>query len=81
MQECHGLELTCGPDVPDACTEIYKIGDFCREFASCEVIGEECVLVTDNYFYRCKECTDNCNEMTFGDEAFVCEDYCREIYS
>jgi len=27
IENCHGLDITCGSDVPDACTEIYMIGD------------------------------------------------------
>jgi hypothetical protein len=26
LEQCHGLELTCGPNVPEMCTKEYKLG-------------------------------------------------------
>lgn len=77
IQECHGLEITCGSDVPQVCTEIYKLGDFCRQYAGCRVVDGDCVLVTSEEFSTCKECVAKCISMPDGDPAFLCEDQCR----
>jgi hypothetical protein len=41
MENCHGLNISCGPKVPEFCTEIYELGDFCREFVRCEIVQGE----------------------------------------
>lgn len=78
MENCHGLDITCGPNVPDACTEIYMLGDRCRQYASCEVIDGECQLVESSAFETCKSCVENCSE-EFGQDhtmLFECESGC-----
>ena len=32
---CHGLNLNCGPNPPQACTADYQLGDKCRQYAFC----------------------------------------------
>ena len=80
VQECHGLNITCGSDVPDVCTEIYMLGDFCRQHAQCKVVNGECTLVENFNFKKCKECAENCQQIQEPNEAFLCEDYCRDLY-
>ena len=77
IENCHGLDITCGPNVPDVCTEIYMIGDSCRQYASCEIFNGECVLVKNNAFETCKSCVENCPESN-DDPAmlFSCENEC-----
>lgn len=82
IEQCHGLDLTCGSNVPDACTEIYKFGDFCRSyFPGCEVLNGECVKSTDVSadlnFFKCKSCVDQCEALDDPTEAFECEDGCK----
>ena len=78
IENCHGLEITCGPDVPDACTEIHMAGDLCRKFASCERIDGECTLVTDPGFETCKSCVQDCIKEyeSHSDDLFDCEYNC-----
>ena len=82
VEQCHGLELTCGSDVPDACTEIYKLGDFCRMyFSGCEIVDDMCVKITnitaDIQFFKCKSCVSDCESVSDSSEAFECESECR----
>jgi hypothetical protein len=76
IEQCHGLDITCGPNVPDACTMIYQLGDRCRQYVNCEVIGGECTLVKTGRFEECKACVEKCLEGFQGSEAFECESLC-----
>jgi hypothetical protein len=78
IENCHGLEITCGQNIPDACTEVYMIGDFCRQYAVCEIINDKCKLIENSKFDECKVCVENCIEDFQGSEAFDCENECRE---
>ena len=62
IENCHGLDITCGPNIPDACTEIYMIGDGCRQYAKCEIINGKCQLVQNKKFEDCKSCVEKCSE-------------------
>ena len=77
IENCHGLDITCGSNVPVFCTEEYQIGDRCRQYVSCEVIDRECVLVKTQSFVECKSCVEECLE-DFADvsKAFECENEC-----
>ena len=77
IENCHGLDITCGPEVPDACTMDYQLGDFCRQFSVCEVIDGECQLVPNEIYDRCVECIKECEGLG-GEPAFECEAECRE---
>jgi len=79
IENCHGLDITCGSNPPDACTEEYRLGDYCRALAKCEIVEDECVFNPSYAFTQCKDCVENCNRMS-GSDAFVCEDLCRETY-
>lgn len=80
IESCHGLDITCGPDVPEVCTEEYRLGDFCRQYADCEVLDGNCQLVESDRFGQCKSCVDECSKLG-GEQAFVCEDDCRQDLS
>lgn len=80
IENCHGLDITCGSNVPDVCTEIYKLGDFCREFARCGVVNDECRFIDSPEFNACKECVEKCDEMQNGTAAFYCEAECRTMF-
>ena len=75
VQECHGLDITCGPNVPQVCTEIYMLGDFCRAYINCSTVNGACSLELNDQFTSCKNCVSECT----GDamEAFDCEAVCR----
>lgn len=79
IENCHGLEIVCGPNVPEACTMEYQVGDFCRQYVSCGRVGGKCVLIKDKEFDICKSCVEKCKEENSEVGAlFECEDKCRE---
>ena len=76
---CHGLDLACGTNAPQMCTMEYRIGDRCRQYASCDTSGGSCTLVTSNpKFTTCKACADNCQIQAGPDSlaAMTCEEKC-----
>ena len=78
IENCHGLDLTCGPNVPEACTAIYQLGDRCRQYAECRIVEGECTLVTSKAFDSCKACIENCSAKYPEDPVnlFQCESNC-----
>ncbi|HII38458.1 TPA: hypothetical protein HA318_00440, partial [Candidatus Micrarchaeota archaeon] len=78
LETCHGLEITCGPNPPDACTAMYGVGDRCLQYARCAVQDRTCRQVEDARFNRCKECAENCVTRYAGDpsDLFACEGNC-----
>lgn len=78
MENCHGLDITCGPNVAEVCDMSYQLGDKCRQLASCQVINGTCQLVKSVELDTCKACVESC-EKRFADnpeEAFACESKC-----
>jgi len=75
---CHGLDLACGMDSPQICTMEYRIGDRCRQHASCDTSGGSCTLVTGPKFTACKSCVEKCQVAAGPDNlaAFSCEEKC-----
>ena len=78
VDNCHGLDVTCGPFPPDACTEMYVVGDRCLQYAKCETINGICQQVEDPQFTQCKSCVQECIETKEGDgiDVFECESKC-----
>lgn len=78
MENCHGLDITCGPNIPKFCTEEYMLGDNCRQYAKCEIINGKCQLVKSEKFELCKSCVETCAEDFRDDvmEIFKCESGC-----
>lgn len=80
IENCHGLDITCGSSVPDACTEIYMFGDRCRQYVICVMIEEECRLLENERFDTCRLCIEKC-KVDFVDDiskAFECESRCPQ---
>ncbi|MFH1126888.1 MAG: hypothetical protein V1718_02145 [archaeon] len=80
IENCHGTDITCGPDVPDACTMEYAFGDRCRQYAICTMIDGECRLLKNEKFDACKSCAEKC-ETKYKDDiskTFECESTCPE---
>jgi len=78
IENCHGLDIVCGPNPAQICTAIYMLGDKCREFAKCEIINGVCQQTENQQFNSCKTCVNNC-ENDFpnnSEEAFNCESKC-----
>ncbi|WP_292346194.1 MULTISPECIES: hypothetical protein [unclassified Methanoregula] len=75
---CHGLDLACGSDAPEICTMEYRIGDKCRQYASCDTSGGQCTLVTGPEFAACRSCAEQCRIAAGPDglAAFSCEEKC-----
>jgi hypothetical protein len=72
---CHGLDLACGPNPPQACTAIYQIGDKCRLYAFCSRANDTCQLVTTPQFDACKSCIAKCGGADAA-EILTCEEKC-----
>ena len=78
---CHGLAIECGADVPEMCTMEYRLGDFCRQFADCQVVEGTCQFVENSYFMNCKSCVQDCEVLNDDpSQAFECESQCREQF-
>jgi|SRR3989344_4902350 len=88
IEQCHGLEITCGSDVALSCTAIYYPGDFCKQFAVCQLGISGCQLKEDTRFQECKSCLDSCVEELARDQEDPlnegilkyagCESQCRK---
>jgi len=80
IEGCHGLDITCGPNVPEICTLEYAAGDNCRQYASCQIVDGNCQLVTTQKFNGCKSCVEKCKQYFKDDQInfFQCESKCAE---
>ena len=61
IQQCHGVDLTCGYNTPTACTMEYQLGDYCKQYAKCDYLNNQCTLLKSNKFEKCVECYKNCD--------------------
>ncbi|MFA5962268.1 MAG: hypothetical protein WC848_06315 [Parcubacteria group bacterium] len=80
MENCHGLDITCGPNTSAACDSMYAFGDNCRQYASCQTINGECKLQKTAKFDTCKSCVEKCAK-TFPNDSMKnaeCESNCTE---
>jgi predicted small lipoprotein YifL len=80
MENCHGLEITCGPNTREACDSMYVFGDNCRQYASCQNTNGECKLEKTAKFDTCKSCVEKCAK-TFPNDPMKnaeCESKCSE---
>jgi hypothetical protein len=75
FSSCHGVDLACSTNPPQACTMEYQLGDKCRQYASCNSTGGTCTLVTTARFDSCKACIKQCGGADPA-EAFTCEEKC-----
>jgi hypothetical protein len=80
IENCHGIDISCGPDVPEICSQLYQIGDFCRAYARCELVDGLCQLKSEPVFESCVACVQGCLEASANDPmgAFLCEARCLE---
>lgn len=78
IENCHGLDITCGSNVPEMCTMSYMIGDKCRQYASCEKKDGRCQLADSPKFESCKSCVEKCKSEFNNDpgKLFTCEGKC-----
>lgn len=78
---CNGYEnLDCSTNTPTRCTEIYKVGDRCRQFATCTTENGSCQLQTSPAFNSCVSCVESCKQQFADTEnpsrLFTCEQEC-----
>ena len=80
IENCHGLDIVCGPNPAEMCTMIYQLGDKCRQFAQCEVVDGVCQQIENPQFIACKSCVQECEQDFPNDpeKAFECESTCGE---
>lgn len=78
IENCHGMDIKCGSNIPDACTMIYQIGDICREHAKCHVYQGKCQLTKNDSFEKCKNCVQKCIDENKNqiEKQFDCEATC-----
>jgi hypothetical protein len=78
LTTCHGLDLACGTNAPQMCTMEYRIGDRCRQYASCDTGAGGCSLILGPQFIACKTCVEKCQTAAGPDSlsAFSCEEKC-----
>ena len=76
LESCHGVNLKCGFNPPDMCTQVYMIGDFCRQYANCELSGETCNLIKNSKLDKCIDCVNACPKKNPLTQA-GCEAKCR----
>jgi hypothetical protein len=79
VENCHGLDIKCGPNPPEACTMMYALGDKCLPLATCGVVDGECQVVKNVDFSACKACVDKCLTDFQDDQPgmFDCESNCQ----
>jgi hypothetical protein len=79
LENCHGLNITCGSNPPDVCTEIYEIGDKCLQYAKCGVQNGKCQQIQNSQFTQCKSCVQKCIDANENDnmKLFECENKCN----
>ncbi|OGG32262.1 hypothetical protein A3I51_00960 [Candidatus Gottesmanbacteria bacterium RIFCSPLOWO2_02_FULL_38_8] len=78
IEQCHGLDITCGPNIPEGCTTEARIDDVCRQHARCEKVGRECRLTKEPEFEDCRSCIEKCNQEEDPEKAFQCAGGCGE---
>jgi hypothetical protein len=78
IQNCHGMGISCGPNMVEMCTMEYQLGDKCRSLASCQNINGSCTVVKQAGYDKCVSCVEECNRTSGGDpsKAFDCESRC-----
>ena len=75
VSNCHGL-VTCGEPV-EYCTLEYRLGDFCREYASCEQTRTGCAVAESATYTACLSCVQECEALPESQSALECETKCR----
>ena len=78
LLNCHGVDAACGFDAPQMCDAMYRMGDFCRQYISCQVVDGQCQAVTREPFETCRACVLECEKIKDDPAgAFACESACR----
>lgn len=78
-ENCHGLDIKCGPNAAEMCTMEYRLGDKCLRLAKCGIKDGVCQQIPSAAFDACKTCAQKC-EADFNNDpqgAFACEAQCE----
>jgi hypothetical protein len=78
LETCHGLNVECGSQPAQMCTEMYMLGDKCLGFAQCGIVDGKCQQIENVQFTACKTCVEACNAQFPNDPegALQCENDC-----
>lgn len=79
LENCHGLDIKCGSNPPDVCTETYMVGDKCLQYAKCGVQNGKCQQIENPQFTQCELCVQKCIDANKNDnmKSFECESQCN----
>lgn len=79
LETCHGLDVVCGPNPAQMCTEMYQIGDKCLQHVKCGILNGKCEQIQSSQFIQCKSCVEKCIENNKEDvtKSFECESNCK----
>lgn len=79
LETCHGLDVVCGANPPDACTAMYALGDKCLQYVKCGNQNGQCQPTENENFNQCKSCVQNCLNIHENDNValFTCESGCK----
>ncbi|MFA6382465.1 MAG: hypothetical protein WCX08_04330 [Candidatus Buchananbacteria bacterium] len=79
LETCHGLDIICGANPPEACTMMYGIGDKCLQYAKCGVLNGKCQPLQNPQFTQCKSCVQTCIDENQNNNSglFECESKCN----
>jgi hypothetical protein len=79
IENCHSLDIKCGANPTEVCTEIYMIGDKCLQYAKCGIENGKCQQIENSQFTNCKSCVQACIDANKNDniELFACESKCN----
>ena len=80
IENCHGMDITCGANPAQICTDLYAAGDNCRRYANCAIVAGKCQLQQSAKFDGCKTCVEKCTSANKTDQIafFQCESKCAE---
>lgn len=79
VSSCHGIDIICEKTQPiEVCTDLYALGDRCRQYAECEEINGNCQQKKNQKFETCVSCVKECENENFSDpmKLFECESQC-----
>jgi len=78
IENCHGLTVTCGPNIATSCSNDMDAGDRCRQYASCQVVSGSCQLVTELKFNKCVSCVQMCKSSYYNNPNMLydCSQQC-----
>lgn len=82
IESCHGLDVTCGANVPEICDYSYQLGDRCRKFINCQLSNNSCQKNINPAFEACKSCVEKCQDKYQDNKdpakIFECESKCDQ---